>query len=168
MKASDRILSRLENVRPRGADSWIARCPAHEDHCPSLTVRQIHDRVLVKCWASCTAAEICETLGLGLSDLFNSSRQTAPDPAAIRQRRIVLGFSKWRSDETLKAALALRSRDQWILAIAAAVDLKLITEAEATHWRAIQYDGYSALEWRFQTLLTGTDADALEVLRHAG
>ena len=69
--AAEILLSRLERVRRTGSGRWVARCPAHEDRDPSLSVRECDDgTVLIKCFAGCGAAEVVEAAGLGLSDLF--------------------------------------------------------------------------------------------------
>ncbi len=65
------VLERLECVRKSGDDEWSARCPAHDDRNPSLSVGRGKDgRVLLKCHRDCTAADICKALGLRLIDLF--------------------------------------------------------------------------------------------------
>jgi putative DNA primase/helicase len=69
------VLSRLEGVRQNGKDRWMARCPAHEDHTPSLSVGEGDDgRVLIHCWAGCATAKIIDTLGLTWNDLYESQR----------------------------------------------------------------------------------------------
>src|SRR5262245_17167593 len=47
------IIPMLSGVRARGENQWIVRCPNHEDDSPSLSIKQIHDRVLIYCWAGC-------------------------------------------------------------------------------------------------------------------
>ena len=37
------LLDRLDKVRPTGAGTWVARCPAHDDRGPSLSVRELDD-----------------------------------------------------------------------------------------------------------------------------
>ena len=70
-----RLLSRLEAVRERGPGRWSARCPAHADRHPSLTLRECGDGVLLlRCWAGCNAAEVVGAVGLELSDLFPPRR----------------------------------------------------------------------------------------------
>jgi hypothetical protein len=65
------VLCRLDGVRERQHGQWSARCPAHEDKGPSLSVRLGHNGgVLLHCFAACTAAEIVASMGLKLSDLF--------------------------------------------------------------------------------------------------
>lgn len=68
--ALDAILSRLDGVRGRNG-SWSAKCPAHADRTPSLSVKELEDgRILIKCFAGCGAADVMQAIGLGLSDLF--------------------------------------------------------------------------------------------------
>ena len=35
----DTLLSRLDMVKSAGNDRWYARCPAHQDKSPSLSIR---------------------------------------------------------------------------------------------------------------------------------
>lgn len=50
---------------------WTARCPAHEDRDPSLSIRIGRSgRELVKCHDGCTAEGIVALIGLALADLF--------------------------------------------------------------------------------------------------
>ena len=65
------LLTRLEKVRPTGPDRWLARCPAHEDRNPSLSIRETEGgTVLLHCFAGCGASDVVAALGLSLSDLF--------------------------------------------------------------------------------------------------
>jgi hypothetical protein len=42
------LLSRLTHVRKRSANQWSARCPAHDDKGPSLSIKELPDgRVLL-------------------------------------------------------------------------------------------------------------------------
>ena len=69
------LLSRLEAVKQSGAN-YMARCPAHDDRTPSLSVSEGEDgRILLKCFAGCTAEAVVAALGLTMRDLF------ADDPA---------------------------------------------------------------------------------------
>lgn len=65
------LLSRLDKVRRMGAGRWIARCPAHDDHGPSLAVRELDDgRVLLHCFSGCAPGTVLDTVGLTFADLF--------------------------------------------------------------------------------------------------
>ena len=65
------LLSKLDKVKRTGPNRWHARCPAHDDKGPSLSIRETDDgRVLVHCFAGCSVHEIVQAAGLELSDLF--------------------------------------------------------------------------------------------------
>ncbi|MEW6038014.1 MAG: DNA primase [Pseudomonadota bacterium] len=65
------FLARLEGLRETGAGRWMAKCPAHKDRTPSLSIRQCEDgRILVFCFAGCAAEDIVSAVGLTLADLF--------------------------------------------------------------------------------------------------
>jgi len=49
----------------------MARCPAHDDRSPSLSIRETNDgTILLKCFAGCGAADVVAAVGLTLADLF--------------------------------------------------------------------------------------------------
>ncbi len=50
--ALDHVLSRLTKVNKVNG-GYMARCPAHEDRTPSLSVTERDGRVLVNCFAGC-------------------------------------------------------------------------------------------------------------------
>lgn len=64
------FLSRLENVE--GAHGrWRARCPAHDDKNPSMSIGLSDDgKILVNCFRGCSAEQITSAMGLTLSDLY--------------------------------------------------------------------------------------------------
>lgn len=65
------ILSRLEGVKRTSPETWIARCPSHDDKTPSLALRETVDgRILAHCFAGCGIDEILGALGLGIDELF--------------------------------------------------------------------------------------------------
>jgi hypothetical protein len=82
------ILPSLESVRARGQGKWSARCPAHADKSPSLTIAEGEKGLLVKCWANCSLEEITDSLGIKVSDLFFDGLSTDPShrQQAMRQR----------------------------------------------------------------------------------
>lgn len=68
---AERLLERLEGVKRTGAGRWVARCPAHEDRHPSLSIRLAQDgRLLVHDFAGCEVDAVCAAVGLELDDLF--------------------------------------------------------------------------------------------------
>jgi hypothetical protein len=65
MKNIADFLARLEGVRPAGDSRWTARCPAHDDNNPSLSVTSTADgAILVKCHAGCSFEEIRKAMRL--------------------------------------------------------------------------------------------------------
>jgi putative DNA primase/helicase len=72
VSALDAVLARLERVK-RSGNGWVARCPAHEDRHPSLSIGIGEDgRVLLHCHAgaACPVEAIVAALGLKMRDLF--------------------------------------------------------------------------------------------------
>ena len=65
------IVERLEYCRSSGDREWIARCPAHDDRSPSLSVRDVgDDRTLIHCHAGCAALAVLDALGLDWGALY--------------------------------------------------------------------------------------------------
>src|SRR5947207_1900683 len=55
----------------REGTGWKARCPAHEDTHPSLSIAEGRDgRVLLKCHAGCSNEAVVRELGIEFRDLF--------------------------------------------------------------------------------------------------
>lgn len=64
------LLNRLEKVKG-SKGRWTACCPAHGDKSPSLAITQLDDgRILLKCFAGCSAYEIVSSVGMDMQDLF--------------------------------------------------------------------------------------------------
>lgn len=88
----DKVLNRLDKVKPAGANKWKACCPAHDDKHPSLAISETSEGVvLLKCWAGCTTKEIVSAIGLELRDLFPGEKQPrrGPSKAAIEHERMI-------------------------------------------------------------------------------
>ena len=64
------LLSKLSKVKQTGNDQYIACCPSHKDKNPSLAIRNDNGKILLRCFAGCSAYEIVSAVGLNLSDLF--------------------------------------------------------------------------------------------------
>lgn len=87
------LLSRLEGVRPAGPGRWYARCPAHGDKTPSLSVRDTGDRVLLYCFTGCHPTDILTAVGLTWTDLYPDRWEAAakrPNEAAHAYARRTL------------------------------------------------------------------------------
>lgn len=77
----DKLLKRLD-YRRVADNKWIARCPAHNDSSPSLSITRSADRILIHCHAGCGAIDVLESIGLTFSDLFDD----LPEPVHHRRR----------------------------------------------------------------------------------
>ncbi|BFU93430.1 MAG: hypothetical protein NTNFB02_01520 [Nitrospira sp.] len=116
MTVSD-FLSRLESVRSRGTGKWSARCPAHPDKNPSLSVVEGERGLLVRCWAGCSVQSVCGALGIAVSDLFYDNKenrrrltQRTPRPnlgTIVFRFRLHAACLAIRAEETLTAAQRL-------------------------------------------------------------
>lgn len=84
----DNILPHLDKVKKSGK-GYQARCPAHEDKGPSLSLREGDDgRVLLHCHAGCSTPSVLAAIGLSMSDLFppsNTPRRPPPAPGVSRR-----------------------------------------------------------------------------------
>ncbi|GMR20197.1 MAG: hypothetical protein BMS9Abin36_0792 [Gammaproteobacteria bacterium] len=68
---AEKLLDRLDCVRQTGDGRWIARCPAHDDRSPSLSIRELEDgRILIHDFGGCAATDVLTAIGLSLSDLY--------------------------------------------------------------------------------------------------
>ena len=71
MSAAAKVLDRLDGVRQSGPGRWLARCPAHKDRSPSLSIRELDDgRVLLHDFGGCDTEAVLDALGLELQALF--------------------------------------------------------------------------------------------------
>lgn len=85
----ENFVDRLDHVRKSGR-GWIAKCPAHEDRTASLSIAVGDDgRVLLHCFAGCSAADVVSAVGLEISDLFvrrPTADMTFAELAALKER----------------------------------------------------------------------------------
>ena len=84
---AEEFVDKLEGVRKQRG-GYIARCPAHEDRNPSLSVRETEDedgsKLLVHCHAGCTATAVVDAMGLRMSDLMSDLHEdTEPKEVAV-------------------------------------------------------------------------------------
>lgn len=94
MDIASRLLNRLERVKQTAANRWIARCPAHKDRQPSLSVAvSVDGLLLVHCHAGCEIEDVCAAVGLTVAELF-------PD-------RLVAHYRPGKTDCDLSPAEAL-------------------------------------------------------------
>lgn len=84
--SADALLARLAGVRRTGTDRWLARCPAHDDRRPSLSLRAVADgRVLLHCWAGCETADVLDAIGATWADIYPPRDRSAPGRPVRRE-----------------------------------------------------------------------------------
>ncbi len=87
MNPVELLLSKLPTAK-RNGQGWIARCPAHDDHTPSLSVAKGDDgRALVKCHAGCSADDVVVAIGLTMADLMPADTVDADRNRQMRPNR---------------------------------------------------------------------------------
>ena len=79
------LLSRLQKVRKRGHNQWMACCPVHQERTPSLSIKDDDGKIIMHCFGcGAKGPEIIESVGMEISDLFPPSDNYDP---AIKQKR---------------------------------------------------------------------------------
>lgn len=90
MISEGEFLGKFEGVQ-KSRGGWVARCPAHGDDNPSLSIARGEDgRWLVHCHAGCSAEQVVEAVGLKMADLM---------PSNDRPQRTIKGrWGRWVCD----------------------------------------------------------------------
>ena len=80
MTALDRVRDALDThgCAPRGSSQLSARCPAHPDRAPSLSVGYKDGKALITCHVGCEVEAVVDALGLRMSDLFDEDAEERP------------------------------------------------------------------------------------------
>lgn len=78
------VLARLQDAR-RSGNGWRARCPAHEDRIPSLSINERDGKILVHCHGGCSQEAVLAALKIEAHELFLDASDT--------KRRIVAEYS---------------------------------------------------------------------------
>lgn len=125
------LLARLDRVRQTAPDRWVARCPAHEDRSPSLSVRELPDgTVLVRCFVGCSVADIVGAVGLQLADLFPERLPAGEHHRAPRRAPPVPPADLWRLVRHEVHVLVIAAED---LAAGRALDEESLAAVRRAH-----------------------------------
>ena len=142
------------------ADGWLAICPAHSDHDPSLRVAvgKDGDRVLVRCRTGCETPVVMEALGMTMADLTSMtvdgdvpvnrraiSTDERPDTAAIAALRVELdGYVKAATQEArdyVKRRFGINSEDFDRLGFGSTPDKRVVFPFYDEEGVALGYQG---------------------------
>ena len=110
------FLGRLKGVK-RNGHAWVALCPAHDDHKPSLSIREQGGKILLYCHAGCRSAEVLNALGLTMADLFQDSAKVKGEIVATypyQDEKGALLFEVVRYDPKGFAVRRPNGRGDWI------------------------------------------------------
>jgi hypothetical protein len=95
--AAERIAEHLQ-ARRTGQDRWIARCPAHADRAPSLSIAEGRDgRILLHCFAGCSLPAILRAGGLTMQQLFAPAA-----PSRAQLARVTVLRAQQRAEEAAR------------------------------------------------------------------
>lgn len=138
MKAEE-LLSRLDGVRPtrRG---YMARCPAHDDRHPSLSISDGDKGVLIKCWAGCEVSAVVSAIGLRFTDLFYDAvpvlgRRVERKGTAIDRVALAFNYEMMALDYQLRSSSFFRQAEGIDIHGLAENDLdRLIDQVGAAHF----------------------------------
>jgi hypothetical protein len=136
------VLSRLAAVRQTGS-GWRARCPAHEDRTPSLSVHEGTRGALLRCFAGCTLTDICKAMYLVPADLFydaSTPRGARPNPKLIPKDPRTAAFQFYL------AALELRLRSERIFDAAKQIDVASLDNADLDRALSHVAQGYRDID----------------------
>lgn len=107
--SADALLSRLDGLKRTGKGRWIAKCPAHEDRRPSLSIRELDDgRVLMHCFAGCAAGDVLSAAGLDFDALYP---ERAADHRVSREHQPFDARSTLRALPTELAIIVIYASD---------------------------------------------------------
>lgn len=68
----------LKDIKQTGQGKYLCKCPAHNDDKASLSIGEGEKGIVLTCFAKCKTEDICEKLGIKMSDLFYKEKKEAP------------------------------------------------------------------------------------------
>lgn len=119
----DEILCRFAKPR-KSSRGFLVRCPAHGDRGPSLSIKEADDdgRILVHCFAGCSAFEIVEAMGLRMTDLFND-RGSAEERERSREQARRARAKRIELEEIEGRRAVLFRKAERVLSAASGIDI---------------------------------------------
>ncbi len=70
MSALNTLLQRLDKVQRIGDGKYKALCPSHDDHSPSLAIKDSDGRLLLHCFGGCETSDVLGAVGLDYADIM--------------------------------------------------------------------------------------------------
>lgn len=102
------FLNHLDKVRSNGTGKWMACCPSHDDKSPSMSIKQVDGKIILHCFAGCSAEEITGAIGLKMSDLFEQKLSVVKNKSRLPRRKLVTALMH----ELIVLNIAINSRNE--------------------------------------------------------
>jgi len=133
MKTSEFAL--LVRGQRTGRGRWKARCPAHVDRSPSLSIAEGEDgRTLIRCFAGCTVDSILSALQLQRKDLFAGPPPTPGQVAALRAEQ---DRQDRAAQERRHQRLAAITQAERLESLVNSIGAKLARNPESSEWKRL-------------------------------
>lgn len=89
---AEALLERFHGVQ-RSGTGWAAKCPAHEDRKPSLSIHERDGKILIHCHAGCSQEAVLAAAGIEARELFSDDggrpRVVAEYPYTDEERKLL-------------------------------------------------------------------------------
>lgn len=73
-------LAIMLNAKRIRRGQWMAKCPVHKEDTPSLSIRDMGNRMSIRCFGcGAKGTQVMEAMGLHASDLFIDTRTMTPE-----------------------------------------------------------------------------------------
>jgi len=106
------VLSNLSDAKPNG-QGWQARCPAHDDQNPSLSVSEGDDgRALVKCHAGCATEDVVASMELTMASLMSAPQTNGRKHALDHTGPVAWSPNRTPNNSIIRRAARLCNRDR--------------------------------------------------------
>ena len=128
---AEALLARLHGVRRNGG-GWMARCPAHEDRSPSLSIRNGNGKILLHCFGGCSIEAVCAALEIKVRELFSKELEIDKlEPRILRKTQMrITGLRSRLTAEDRERAVTVVLAEEANLDAAIARALALAVEGE--------------------------------------
>ena len=67
----------------RSGSCWMARCPAHDDRDPSLSIREVDGKVLLHCHAGADRSGLASVLMISIRNITGAIHGIGPAKCAV-------------------------------------------------------------------------------------
>jgi hypothetical protein len=124
---------------------WMARCPAHDDRSPSLSIRERDGRLLVHCHAGCLQADVIAALrarglwaesNLTPAEKRDFARQRAADQADMQNARPFADVATIMAEQALEKLSPTDPERAPLTALLSALRTDTGTLTEYRAWRS--------------------------------